>query len=197
MKSVLITLFFLFSAISAGRTGPDINFRPGPLLKELKDLGCPGNIILREAVLPVSDEGFKSIKGKFFTAGCGENRSFSIYIGRVNSCRAGGCSATVEDDALTDYEFFDYYILFDSRNSIISVRVINYEATHGQEITVKGWLRQFAGYDGSGLLRVGKEVDSISGATVSVYSIVNDIRQKTDLLRKLNSASGSQDIKIH
>jgi len=190
MRSVLILLFLLLSAISAGRSGPDINFRPGPLLKDLKDLGCPGDLILKEVVLSSSDVGFENIKGKFFTTGCGDNKSFSIYIGRVNSCRAGGCSVPVDDDSLTDYEFFDYYILFDKRNSIISVRVFNYEATHGQEITVKGWLRQFAGYDGSGFLRIGKEVDSISGATVSVYSIVNDIRQKTDLLRTLNAGTG-------
>jgi len=190
---IAAALFIIFSsAFSSIVDGHEINFRPGPLMRELKELDCSGEIKLTEMALPLSDKATEKIKGKFFTAGCGDNQAFAVYIGRVNSCRIGGCSTSVADDPLSEYEFFDYYILFDSRNRIISVRIFNYEATHGQEITAKGWLKQFAGFDGSGLLRVGKEIDSVSGATVSVYSLVNDIRQKTDILIRLNTGTGNK-----
>ena len=65
------------------------------------------------------------------------------------------------------------------------VRVFNYAATHGQEVSVKRWLDQFAGHDGAEPLRVGKEIDAISGATISVYALVADVQEKTIILKKL------------
>jgi Na+-translocating ferredoxin:NAD+ oxidoreductase RnfG subunit len=64
------------------------------------------------------------------------------------------------------------------------VRVFNYAATHGQEVAIRKWLDQFSGYDGGKPLRVGKEIDAISGATISVYAIVADVSEKIMLLRK-------------
>lgn len=188
MKTTVILFFILSSAFNSGWSGQEINFRPGSLIKELKELGCYDESSFREITLPHSQQASYDYQGKFFRTGCNKDY-LTFYIGRVNSCRAGGCSAETPDGPGIDYEFFDYYVLYDNKNRIVSVKVFNYEATHGHEITVKGWLRQFIGYDGSGSLRVGKEVDSISGATVSVYSLVNDIRLKTELLKNFNNGS--------
>jgi len=65
------------------------------------------------------------------------------------------------------------------------VRVFNYQATHGQEVSAKGWLRQFDGYDGSTVLKVGKDIDAISGATISVYGITRDVQERTRLLARI------------
>lgn len=132
--------------------------------------------------MPDSIINTNEINGKYFHIRSGEKLNYTVYIGRVNSCRTGGCSSPQAEHKNNEYEFFDYFILFDPNGKAVSVRVFNYEATHGQEITIKGWLKQFYGYDGTKNLRVGKEVDSISGATISVYGIVNDIRLKTMLL---------------
>ncbi len=82
-------------------------------------------------------------------------------------------------------EYFDYLIVFDSGLSVQQVKIYNYQATHGQEVTNKGWLKQFQGYNGSRPLTVGKSIDAISGATVSVSEITSDIQEKTQLLKKL------------
>ncbi len=58
-------------------------------------------------------------------------------------------------------------------------------ATHGQEITARGWLKQFIGYNGSESLKVDKNIDTISGATISVYAITSDIKLITCLLKSL------------
>ncbi|MFQ3579796.1 MAG: FMN-binding protein [Bacteroidales bacterium] len=111
------------------------------------------------------------------------------YLGRVHTCRAGGCTLSNTPKSNDESEFFDYYILFDTLAQIISVHVFNYEATHGQEITVKAWLKQFIGYNASKGLSVGKDIDAISGATISVYSITNDIVEKTSILKHYISHS--------
>jgi hypothetical protein len=106
-----------------------------------------------------------------------------VYIGRVNSCRTGGCSASstpvlnVQNES--ESEYFDYYIFFDAKPSVLKVKVFNYMASHGQEITSKGWLKQFISYDGRTSLRVGKDIDAISGATISVYAICLDVETRS------------------
>jgi Na+-translocating ferredoxin:NAD+ oxidoreductase RnfG subunit len=80
-------------------------------------------------------------------------------------------------------EYFDYYILFDENKTVRKVGVYNYMATHGQEITAKGWLKQFTGYDGFAPLQVDKDIDAISGATISVYAITADIEHMSRLLQ--------------
>jgi hypothetical protein len=123
------------------------------------------------------------LKGKFFEAGCDSSITITVYIGRVNSCRAGGCSSQLITDSEGNFEYFDYFIIYDAEKKIKSVRVFNYEATHGQEITIRKWLDQFTGYNGNKPLRVGREIDSISGATISVFGLVADIQQKTAILK--------------
>jgi len=108
-----------------------------------------------------------------------------VYTGRVFSCCKNGCTASQTIDASERTEFFDYFILFNKSKSVIGIVVYNYEATHGQEVTAKGWLKQFAGYNGSQNLVVGKNIDSISGATISVNSITADITHKTQILRNI------------
>jgi hypothetical protein len=182
MKLLFILFWGISSLIAGSQSGKEIDFRPGLLLKELKELRCPENFYFQAIDLPDSILRTQEINGKFFQIISNEKLIYTFYIGRVNSCRTGGCSFPQADDARSEYEFFDYFILFDPNGKIASVKVFNYEATHGHEITVKGWLKQFYGYDRTKNLRVGKEVDSISGATISVYGIVNDIRLKTMLL---------------
>jgi hypothetical protein len=182
MKLLLVLFWGLSSLITGSQSGKEIDFRPGLLLKELKELRCPESFYFQAIDLPDSILRTQEVNGKFFRIISNEKLLYTIYIGRVNSCRTGGCSFPQADGERSEYEFFDYFLLFDPDSRVVSVRVFNYEATHGQEITAKGWLKKFYGYDRTKNLRVGKEVDSISGATISVYGIVNDIRHKTMIL---------------
>nr|WP_319999623.1 hypothetical protein [uncultured Draconibacterium sp.] len=43
----------------------------------------------------------------------------------------------------------------------------------------------FTGFNDSGSLKVDKNIDAISGATISVYTITADVENKTALLKKL------------
>jgi hypothetical protein len=104
------------------------------------------------------------------------------YIGRVFSCRSGGCAAQPSDEKSDDMEFFDYLILFNTEPSVDYVRVYNYQATHGQEICSPGWLKQFRGYNGSEELDYGNSVDAISGATISAISIIVDIENIAQII---------------
>lgn len=81
-------------------------------------------------------------------------------------------------------EYFDYCIYFDKDITVKTVKVTSYRATHGHEVTAKSWLKQFIGFSGKEELRPGKEIDAISGATISVYAITADIEHKTKVLKE-------------
>ncbi len=108
-----------------------------------------------------------------------------LYIGRVNTCRTGGCSINSVGNTEASSEYFEYYIIFQGNKTIKRVRIFNYQATHGYQITAQSWLKQFKGYNYPQKLEVGKEVDAISGATTSVYAITADIEYNSMILNKL------------
>jgi Na+-translocating ferredoxin:NAD+ oxidoreductase RnfG subunit len=104
-----------------------------------------------------------------------------IYVGRVNTFRSSSQNSNIEESA----EYFDYVILFDENKIIAQVCVLDYQASHGEMVTSPGWLKSFVGHKSSKPLEVGRQVDGISGATISVNKITFDIRQKTHILSEM------------
>lgn len=86
--------------------------------------------------------------------------------------------------ALGRYELFDYFILYDLELVIKSVKVWKYRSTNGGAITGKRWLKQFIGYKG-GLLKYGKDIQALSGATISGNSIVDDVQRAQTIIVQL------------
>ncbi|WP_066629714.1 FMN-binding protein [Labilibacter marinus] len=174
-KKILLVLLLAFNFTSSYITAGDleINYSHRSLIKELEKQLSSDTSALTEIKLT---EAY--YKGKFYELN-GSNESF-VYIGRVNSCRAGGCAISSENKGPSEY--FDYFIFFDKTGQVTFVKIFNYAATHGHEVMAKGWLKQYRGYSSKKNLEVGKEVDTISGATISVNAITEDIKIKTTLL---------------
>ncbi len=82
------------------------------------------------------------------------------------------------------YDYFDYTVIFAKDLSVLCVRVTTYRSSHGAEICSKGWLKQFKGYQGEHI-EIGKDVDSISGATLSSTSMVEDMQRVYQLMEEL------------
>jgi len=105
------------------------------------------------------------------------------YLSRVNSCRSEGCSFNIIQEKKS-FEYFDYFVILDTSLNIKKVNVNNYQATHGQEICSKSWLKQFISKNSESTIKYGKNIDAISGATVSANNMVIDIKNKLRLLKK-------------
>lgn len=175
---ILFSLMCLLAGLTALQT---MDFYPPSLRKELQKTDSTTSQ-LKELALSTNAQSQLQM-GKYFTVS--KTTGQYVYIGRVNACREGGCLDPSLAKSMDDeYEYFDYFILYDSTYTVQEVKVYNYQATHGQEITSKNWLKQFRHYDGSKKLITGKNIDGISGATISVEAIVYDIEQKTKLLRE-------------
>ncbi len=168
-------LFILLFAYFPAKAQMDVDYTHKSIIKgvektwEIDFLRCQ----------PVTIHSNNPLPGQFFSTPTTHKKY--IYVGRVNSCRAGGCSIN-NDSNNGPSEYFDYFVLFNEKGEVELVKIYNYAATHGQEVTSRGWLKQFYGHSPEENLEVGKDIDSISGATISVHSLTKDVNEKTRLL---------------
>lgn len=201
MKSriTVIVSFFILGFIFRSMA-QDINFTPRSLGKDCKKIWEVEEIDFEEFGVP--DSLYNDLlldKGKILSAHHKDNNLGHIYIGRIYSCRSGGCGIEPGEAVVSideDYEYFDYFIIFDADLSVKKIRVYNYQATHGHEVGGKGWLKQFIGYEGKDKLEYGKNIDSISGATISANAITYNVQESCRFLSLLKPLLLTQNEKL-
>lgn len=86
--------------------------------------------------------------------------------------------------ALGRFEYFDYAIFSSTGPEVLNIIVTKYRSSKGAAICSKSWLRQFEGYKGQPI-RVGEEINAVSGATISANSITSDIQRCYKLIRRI------------
>jgi hypothetical protein len=83
-------------------------------------------------------------------------------------------ASVVLSSAKGRYENYDYMIILNPGYEIVDIKILKYRSEYGYEISNKGWLKQF--YNKPGIrFEYRKNIDSLSGATFSAQSLVNDI----------------------
>lgn len=171
---IIILLISVYSGIAAM---PDLADRF--VQRELKRQFSKTEFELVELAIPSK----YNASGKFYLIKTAESAAHSryMYIGRVNTYRTAAGNSKSGASA----EYFDYMILFDAERTVRQVRILNYQASHGEMIAAPGWLRKFEGHHHKKPLEVGRQIDAISGATLSVNGITFDVRQKTFILSEI------------
>jgi len=72
--------------------------------------------------------------------------------------------------AASRYNDFDLMVIYNPSLEILATKVLIYREDWGAEIGSKRWLKQFLGKSSKDEMRLGYEIQGISGATVSVQS---------------------------
>ena len=90
-----------------------------------------------------------------------------------------------QDDTTIAYAFLDnvigksmpitFMVILNIDGDIINANVIKYREAYGGEVGNKGWLRQFINLNNNSGYNIGKDIDGISGATISVKSMSKGI----------------------
>ena len=88
--------------------------------------------------------------------------------------------------AMGRYDHFDYVVFYSPELTVKGVKVTVYRSTHGAAICQKKWLSQFEGYQG-GQLVLGKDIDAISGASISAQALVGDMQRCLMLMTGLKN----------
>ena len=70
-----------------------------------------------------------------------------------------------------------FLVAIDPVDRLKDVDILVYREPYGGEVAYEPWRRQFRGKSAGDSLRVGKEIRSISGATISVHAVTLGVRR--------------------
>ena len=82
-------------------------------------------------------------------------------------------------EAPSKVDTFVYMVVFNVNGVIEKVSVLLYKENYGGEIASKRFLRQFEGKSNGENMRFNKDIDGISGATLSVQSITYAVNKNS------------------
>jgi Na+-translocating ferredoxin:NAD+ oxidoreductase RnfG subunit len=83
----------------------------------------------------------------------------------------------VLDGVIGKFELIDYAVGIGNDGKIRTVEILAYRESHGYEVRLPAWRKQFVGKDKSSRLRVSEDIASISGATMSATHITDGVRR--------------------
>jgi Na+-translocating ferredoxin:NAD+ oxidoreductase RnfG subunit len=88
----------------------------------------------------------------------------------------------VVDEVIGKFELITYAVGVGLDGAVTQVEILSYRESHGQEVRLPAWRRQFVGKRNGAALRVGDDIANISGATLSCSHVTDGIRRVLWLL---------------
>ena len=92
-----------------------------------------------------------------------------------------------QNDTTIAYAFLDnvkgksmpitFMVILDKNGSIINTSIIKYREAYGGEVSNERWLSQFINRNNNSSYKIGKNIDGITGATISVNSLSKGIQK--------------------
>jgi Na+-translocating ferredoxin:NAD+ oxidoreductase RnfG subunit len=70
-----------------------------------------------------------------------------------------------------------FLVAIDPADRLKDVDVLVYREPYGGEVAYESWRRQFRGKSAADSLRVGREIRTISGATISVHAVTLGVKR--------------------
>ena len=97
----------------------------------------------------------------------------------VQAARQGGTTLgyVVTDQVIGKVELIGYAVGIGLDGSVRQVEILSYRESHGAEIRLPAWRRQFVGKGPAAALRVGDDIANISGATLSCTHVTDGVRR--------------------
>lgn len=83
----------------------------------------------------------------------------------------------VVDKVIGKHEFITYAVGIRPQGKATMPVILDYRESYGQQIEQESWRRQFVGKTRHDVLKVGKDIDHISGATLSCVNVTNGVRR--------------------
>ncbi|HJW10244.1 MAG TPA: FMN-binding protein, partial [Albitalea sp.] len=83
----------------------------------------------------------------------------------------------VVDNVIGKFELITYAVGIGADGAIKQVEVLSYRESHGQEIRLPAWRRQFVGKTAASTLRNGEDIANISGATLSCAHVTEGVKR--------------------
>nr|AIA12668.1 FMN-binding domain protein [uncultured bacterium] len=83
----------------------------------------------------------------------------------------------VVDDVIGKFELISYAVGVGTDGAIRQVEILSYRESHGHEIRLPAWRRQFIGKTSNAPLHTGEDIANISGATLSCSHVTEGVKR--------------------
>ena len=90
---------------------------------------------------------------------------------------AATLGVVVVDEVVGKFELIGYAVGIGSDGAVKQVEILSYRESHGHEIRLPAWRKQFVGKTPSSALQVGEDIANISGATLSCTHVTEGVRR--------------------
>jgi hypothetical protein len=99
--------------------------------------------------------------------------------------RQGGAPIgfVVVDNVIGKFELITYAVAIGTDGAVRQIEILSYRESHGGEIRLPAWRRQFVGKTPTASLRVGADITNISGATLSCTHVTDGVRRIATVLQ--------------
>jgi Na+-translocating ferredoxin:NAD+ oxidoreductase RnfG subunit len=91
--------------------------------------------------------------------------------------RVEGGGLFIVDEVVGKHEFITYAIGLNADGSVRAIEVMDYRETYGYEIRNAAWRRQFVGKTAADPLKLDRDIQNISGATLSCRHIADGVKR--------------------
>lgn len=81
------------------------------------------------------------------------------------------------DQVIGKAEAITYALALDPHGAVLGLEVLEYRETHGGEIRLPAWRRQFVGKTTEDPVRLDSDIHNISGATLSCRHVTDGVRR--------------------
>jgi Na+-translocating ferredoxin:NAD+ oxidoreductase RnfG subunit len=88
----------------------------------------------------------------------------------------------VVDQVIGKFELIGYAVGVGLDGAVKQIEILSYRESHGHEVRLPAWRRQFAGKTAAAALRLGEDIANISGATLSCQHVTDGVRRIVVLL---------------
>jgi hypothetical protein len=97
----------------------------------------------------------------------------------------------IEDQVIGKSELITYALALDADGLVLSVEVLDYRESHGGEIRLLAWRKQFVGKSAHDPVALNRDIKNISGATLSCRHITEGVQRLLQVYeRALRHADG-------
>lgn len=144
----------------------------GDFFKGSKKVG-PKGVTLTEAEAA-------DIAKKLGTDASRVRRNWSVYIGEIDGKRTG---YAVLDAEIGLHEPIDFGVRFDEKGVVSRVEIMAFREPYGDGVIAERFRKQFVGKTPADAITAGKDIDIVSGATLSSRSVALGVKRDALVLQ--------------
>lgn len=83
----------------------------------------------------------------------------------------------IVDDVIGKHEYITYATGINPQGEVISMEILSYRETHGDQVREASWRQQFAGKTVNDPFKLDEDVTNISGATLSCRNLLDGVKR--------------------